>query len=167
MQERLIAQARALFAKQGYAATSQEEICQKSGVSRGALNHHFAGKRELFRAVVINVLDEFQGIAAHDNLEQGFRSYFHKALDPAVFKITIEDAPSVLGLQEWRSIESERFVKPLEKRGLSPLQARMVYGALLEATIAAQTEIDPETVVSETIGIVKMLIENLQKAAKS
>src|SRR4051812_30151379 len=51
----LVAAARELFAQRGYAAVGTEEIVQRAGVTRGALYHHFAGKRELFRAVYEDV----------------------------------------------------------------------------------------------------------------
>src|SRR3954470_23366273 len=47
----LIAAARELFARQGYAATSLDEIAAAANVTKGAVYHHFAGKRDIFRAV--------------------------------------------------------------------------------------------------------------------
>src|SRR5882724_6650175 len=51
----LVAVARVLFAKRGYAAVGTEQIVRAAGVTRGALYHHFAGKRELFQAVYESV----------------------------------------------------------------------------------------------------------------
>src|ERR671910_195446 len=47
----LVTTARELFTAHGFAATSIEEIVQRAGVAKGALYHHFSGKRDLFRAV--------------------------------------------------------------------------------------------------------------------
>jgi AcrR family transcriptional regulator len=47
----LMAAARPLFAERGYAAVGTEEIVRAAGVTRGALYHQFADKRELFAAV--------------------------------------------------------------------------------------------------------------------
>jgi TetR/AcrR family acrAB operon transcriptional repressor len=42
----------AVFAERGYAAARLEEIAGRAGVTRGALYHHYAGKAELYLAVV-------------------------------------------------------------------------------------------------------------------
>src|SRR5947207_4410833 len=47
----LVEAARDLFAEDGYAATSLDAVVSKAGLTKGALYHHFAGKRELFAAV--------------------------------------------------------------------------------------------------------------------
>ena len=47
----LLRVARELFAARGYADVGTEEIVRAAHVTRGALYHHFADKRDLFRAV--------------------------------------------------------------------------------------------------------------------
>src|SRR5688500_3458893 len=47
----LIAAGRKLFAERGYERVGTEEIVAAAGVTRGALYHHFDGKRGLFAAV--------------------------------------------------------------------------------------------------------------------
>ena len=49
--EALIAAAHELFMERDYDHVSTEEILERSGVSRGALYHHFPTKLDLFRAV--------------------------------------------------------------------------------------------------------------------
>src|SRR5215210_4289609 len=49
--EALLRVGRRLFAERGFAGVGTEEIVAETGVTRGALYHHFADKRDLFRAV--------------------------------------------------------------------------------------------------------------------
>ncbi|MFC7105297.1 TetR/AcrR family transcriptional regulator [Nonomuraea rubra] len=50
--ERVLTIATRLFAERGYEDTSIETVLQESGLSRGALYHHYAGKEALFEAVL-------------------------------------------------------------------------------------------------------------------
>jgi AcrR family transcriptional regulator len=109
----LLGAARELFAERGYAGVGTEEIVRAAGVTRGALYHHFAGKRDLFRAVYEDVERELveviaAGAAGAENpldvLRAGARAWLDACEDPAVQRITLLDAPSVLGWEEWREI---------------------------------------------------------------
>jgi AcrR family transcriptional regulator len=110
----LIATARELFAERGYAAVGTEEIVRATGVTRGALYHHFAGKRELFEAVYEDVERQLvERIAASaissagdplQALHAGAQAFLDACEDPAVRRIALVDAPSVLGWEQWREI---------------------------------------------------------------
>jgi len=110
----LVGVARSLFAARGYAGVGTEEIVRAAGLTRGALYHHFAGKEELFRAVYEEVERELveriavQAAAARDPLEAlfaGARAFLDACeADPAVQRIALLDAPSVLGWEQWREI---------------------------------------------------------------
>jgi AcrR family transcriptional regulator len=110
----LIAAARTLFAERGYGGVGTEEIVRGAGVTRGALYHHFAGKRELFRAVyeaverdVVDQIAESAIASASDPLaalHAGAEAFLDACEDPAVQRIALMDAPSVLGWEEWREI---------------------------------------------------------------
>src|SRR4051812_37194868 len=69
---RLLAAARSLFAERGYAHVGTEEIVRSAGVTRGALYHQFADKRDLFRAVFEEletelIMEAAQGMAGQDD----------------------------------------------------------------------------------------------------
>jgi AcrR family transcriptional regulator len=109
----LLAAARELFAERGYAAVGTEEIVRAAGVTRGALYHHFEGKKDLFRAVYEEVERETVEVVAAgaegarsplEVLRAGARAWLDACEDPAVQQITLLDAPSVLGWEEWREI---------------------------------------------------------------
>ena len=107
---------RKLFAKRGYADVGTEEIVRRAGVTRGALYHHFSGKEDLFRAVAEQVEEEMTrksaeaALAHQDPWEQqraGWEAFLDACLDPAVQRIILLDAPSVLGPKVWREIASK------------------------------------------------------------
>jgi AcrR family transcriptional regulator len=110
----LMRTARAMFAERGYAAVGTEEIVRSAGVTRGALYHHFAGKAELFEAVyedverelVSSIADSVMATAKDplQALHAGTRAFLEACEDPAVQRIAMIDAPSVLGWERWREI---------------------------------------------------------------
>ena len=105
-----------LFAAHGYDSTSIEAVLADSGVSRGSLYHHFAGKDALFLAVLEAVgarLAEQTAAAlqgASDPVEIlriGCRQWIRQAGDPVVQQIMLIDAPAVLGWQRWRELDEQ------------------------------------------------------------
>ncbi len=111
---RLLEVARGLFAERGYAGVGTEEIVRSAGVTRGALYHHFAGKRELFETVhedlergLVERLAQAAVVASEDPLgvlQNGIAAFLEACEDPAVQQIAVLDAPSVLGWERWREI---------------------------------------------------------------
>ena len=155
---------RELFAERGFAGAGQEDIVERAGVTRGALAHHFATKKGLFRAVVESVEIELTGnIAAAAmrgddpmaHLRLGCLAFLDAALDPAVRRIVLLDAPAVLGWQEWREIDatyglglvSEVLEHCMEAGVLSarPVQplAHILLAALNEAAMLVANADDP------------------------
>jgi AcrR family transcriptional regulator len=104
-----------LFAERGYAEVGTEEIVARAKVTRGALYHHFTDKRDLFRASFERVesgLMERVGAkmgGASDPWElmvTGMRAFLDACREPAVKRIVLTDAPSVLGWPEWRELDN-------------------------------------------------------------
>ena len=124
-----------LFAQRGYAGVPTEEIVRAAGVTRGALYHHFKDKRDLFGAVVERVEQQVMervAIAASqeaDPWEQqrvAIGAYLDVCLEPAVQRIVLVDAPSVLGLAAWREIEA-RYGLALVRAGIeNVMQAGLI-----------------------------------------
>jgi AcrR family transcriptional regulator len=139
----LIATARELFAERGYAAVGTEEIVRATGVTRGALYHHFAGKLELFQAVYEDVerrlLERIAASAissAEDPLQAlhaGAEAFLDACEDPAVQRIALVDAPSVLGWEQWRAIGLQY--------GLGLVQSAV--GAAIDAGLIEQQPVRP------------------------
>ena len=103
------------FTEHGYSGVGTEEIVARATVTRGALYHHFADKRDLFRAVFERVEEDLmerigtQMEATDDPYElmiAGMRSFLDACEEPAVKQISLTDAPAVLGWQAWREIDN-------------------------------------------------------------
>lgn len=58
LRERLLAAATEVFAQNGYAGASLDEIGARAGVTKGGVYFHFAGKEELFFAVLDHWRDQ-------------------------------------------------------------------------------------------------------------
>ncbi|MFC5831954.1 TetR/AcrR family transcriptional regulator [Nonomuraea insulae] len=106
-----------LFADRGYDDTSIETVLQESGLSRGALYHHYAGKESLFEAVLeateatvgAKIVEAVRDSPdAESALRTGVLAWIRLAGDPVIKRIVLIDAPSVLGWERWRAME-ERY----------------------------------------------------------
>lgn len=94
---------------------SADEIVRTAGVTRGALHHHYADKRGLFRAVFEQVEEEITQeladiIAAGgdgDLLPRALTAFLDICERAEVRQIAMTDAPAVLGWQTWREIEAQ------------------------------------------------------------
>jgi len=123
---RIIATARRLFTASGYEGTSTETVLRESGVSRGALYHHFDDKRALFAAVLEAVEEDIAIMTARasanvddpvEKLRAAFDAFLRMACDPEVRQIVLIDAHSVVGWEKWREID--------ERHGFGRLKAGM------------------------------------------
>lgn len=97
----ILSTARRLFSEHGYEATSTEQVLQQSGVSRGALYHHFLSKQDLFSAVLELVERDMAEGAARvleqirdplEGLRTVFRMFLTQARSPEVRQIVLADA---------------------------------------------------------------------------
>jgi len=159
----LVEAAHRLFAERGYAAVSAEDIVAAARVTRGALYHHFEDKRDLFRAVFEDVerglTDEIRLAidAASDPasaLAVGLARFLDMCEQPDVVRLTLTDAPAVLGWAEWRRIEARHGLglirATLERAagaGLlrpAPIEvvAHLVLSALIEAALLIAHDTD-------------------------
>ena len=103
--EHVVEVATEMFAQKGYESTSIDGILKESGLSRGALYHHFKGKDALFEAVVealegaVGERIVAAGMAAASPakaLREGCLAWVRMASEPVVHRILLIDAPAVL-----------------------------------------------------------------------
>jgi AcrR family transcriptional regulator len=163
----LIEAARGLFAEHGYAGVGTEEIVRSAGVTRGALYHHFKGKRELFEAVYERIEAELaERIAAGalassssspmEAMRAGAEMFLTAATEPETQRIVLLDGPSVLGWDRWREIATEHGLGlieatleaaveagAIERQPVRPL-AHVLMGALDEAAMLVARAEDPD-----------------------
>jgi AcrR family transcriptional regulator len=183
--EKLVATARELFAARGYAEVGTEEIVRAAGVTRGALYHQFADKRDLFRAVFETVDGEAVERAATRALTQtdplailheGVLGWVEAAADPEVQRIVLLDAPAVLGWEEWRAFGERTalsfIVQTLEAameagaiaRQPVGILAHVVVGALDEAALYVAKAEDTAAAQAEAEAVLDRLITGFQAA---
>lgn len=121
-QAALIGAARKLFAEQGYAGASLEQVATAARVTKGAIYHHFGGKKELFRAVYRTIEEEVEAASAVaaasgrspiDAMLRGVDAYLDAALAPDVQRITLIDAPAVLAAEEDAGLDDARHHESL------------------------------------------------------
>jgi AcrR family transcriptional regulator len=179
----LLVAARELFAEHGYAGVGTERIVERAGVTRGALYHHFQDKRDLFRAVHEELEQELvasigERIAGIDDpwelLATGVRAFLDSCTDPAIMRISLLDAPGVLGWGEWREIDA-RYALGLvtfglqnamdhgvfRKQEVGPL-AHLLIGAMTEAGMLIANATDPKRARREVEPALMALLEGLR-----
>ncbi len=111
----LVAAARELFATHGYDATSLDAVASEAGVTKGAVYHHFDGKRQLFEAVFVGEVERMRAPLAHaygrkkdrwDAFAASCRAFLDESLDPGLQRIMLLDAPAAIGWEQIRRLES-------------------------------------------------------------
>jgi len=181
---RLLRAARRLFAKRGYAGVGTEEIVRAAGVTRGALYHHFAGKRELLEAVYEQIEAELtEEIAAGalaagsdpvEALRAGAEMFLDHCMEPEVQRIVLLDAPAVLGWERWREIAGSYGLGLIEgalggaieagairRQPVKPL-AHALMGALDEVAMYVARAEDPVAARAEAGQTLAGLLDSLR-----
>lgn len=180
--ERLIATGRELFGERGYEGTPIESILEGAAVARGALYHHFANKEALFDAVLDRLVAEIADTAADaartatdpvESLRSGCRAWLRMAVDPAVQRIALEDAPSVVGWSRWRELDERHTLGRLRANlqaiadagrlpaGQVGVLAHMVLAAVNEAALMIARADDPEAALAAGQAAVDTLLDRL------
>ena len=78
----IIAGARACFARHGYEGATVRRLEQETGLSRGAIFHHFRDKESLFLAVAEDDAADLVETVARDGLVQAMRDLLARAAAP-------------------------------------------------------------------------------------
>ena len=108
--EALLDSASACFFESGFSATSLDHVAHRARVTKGAIYHHFASKRELFTAVLerqqersvgsitqagATASDAWAGIVAAIDV------FLDTISDPVYQRLCWVEGPSALGFEDW------------------------------------------------------------------
>ena len=179
----LIATARRLFAERGYAGVGTEELVRASGVTRGALYHHFDGKADLFGAVFEQIERELAERLATEALSRedpwegllaALEMFLDVCVEPEVQRIALLDAPSVLGWDAWREVEARHGLGlirlalqnlidegAIDPQPVEPL-AHAILGTLIEAGLYV-ARADPIAPARAQMGtVLRRMLEGLR-----
>ncbi|MFJ4292772.1 TetR/AcrR family transcriptional regulator [Cupriavidus sp. NPDC089707] len=120
----LLDAARSLFVERGYGETSTPDVCAAAGITRGALYHHFADKRDLFRHVLA---DEAAAVAAEieaaapagldpaEALMAGAQAYLDAMTVPGRTRLLLVEGPAALGLRETLALDEANAARTLRE----------------------------------------------------
>ena len=182
---RLIEVAGELFGERGYDDTPIEEVLERTGVSKGALYHHFPSKEALFEAVyrtgeqmcLVEIANAaMKETAPLEMLRVGCHTWLDMVMDPHVRQIALIDGPAVLGWQRWREIDEEYgfgltksvFQKVADAGLIDPenvdMTAHLAHGMLGEAAMVIAKADDKKTAREEAGRVVDRLIDSLATA---
>lgn len=189
----LVDVAEALFTEHGYSATSLDAIVAGAEVTKGALYHHFSGKRALFEAVFDRV-EQVSASTIHAELEAetdpwsraraGLRAFLVVVDDPRYRRIVVQDGPAVLGYERFREQEERTtfaivadIVRSVLLAGEWELDeemvttfARVFFGAMQaagESVTAADDHVGEARRVEAVIGTIIAGFQSLQAAGEA
>jgi AcrR family transcriptional regulator len=186
--EKLIEVAFIEFSQKGFANTATEAIVRKAGVTRGALYHHFEGKRGLFLAVFEKAQAQIgrriaaRAEAADDPWEQlvaGCRAFLQAFTDPALQQIVVIDAPAVLDWNTYREVDEtmpgsgfsllkagiqeltdHELIEPLSEEAV----AHLLSGAMDEAAVWIAKSEDPAQALAQAQRALESLLSGLRSS---
>ena len=182
--EALLVAARPLFASDGFGRVSADAIAKAAGVTRGAMYHQFADKTDLFAAVFeaveAEVMEDIGTSVAGSGetdpvalMKLGARAWLDACAEPAVHRIILVEAPSVLGWERWREVgmrygmglvqgmlEQAIDAGRMSKQPVAPL-AHVLIGALDEAALYLARSDGSARARRDVDGIIDRLVDAL------
>jgi AcrR family transcriptional regulator len=176
----LIAAARRLFTERCYDGVGTEEIVRAAGVTRGALYHHFGGKRQLLDATYEQLEAESTARVARvvlgselesplEAMRAGIEAFLDECAEPELRQIALHDAPAVLGWDRWREIGAANglglieasLAAAVEAGEIRPLpvkpMAHLLLGALDEAAMLVARSESPDSRAEVTAVLLALL----------
>lgn len=189
-QKALKNQARKLFSQKGYSGANTGELVTRAKVTKGALYHHFANKRDLYLAVVEDMEQELverieaAGAAVRDpwkRLQAMCRAYLESCRDPSLTRILVLEAPVVLGWKTWCALEQKyevaAFARCLKEAGAAGFEgatsesaetlAQVILGALTTGARVIATASDAKAARTQVEQTVERLLAGLRSTSSA
>ena len=163
--EALLDSAAACFLEWGYAATSLDAVAKRARVTKGAIYHHFASKKDLFMAVLerqeenqARTINQAATAAADpwSAIVAAFDAFLETLSDPVYQRLCWVEGPAALGFEEWWAC-GERFEIPVIRSQLEraaeagvlliedlDMLAHVLFGAVTAGVLAMARAADPE-----------------------
>lgn len=171
------------FGKKGFAATGLADVARAAGVTTGAIYHHFADKKALFKVVAEGVEEEVADRVSKlagtgdpwSDLLESMAFALTVCMTPHIRQIAFVDAANVIGSAEWREIQSRYglgiLVATLEElqrtgiiRAVDPqLAGRVLLAALIEAAEACALAADGEAMRRDAQRLLTLLVSSLRE----
>ena len=184
---RLLDAAREVFRRHGFADASMEEIAQRAGVSRGPLYHYFDSKQDLFAAVyeeveqalAAEIASEIEARTASESdawqqVLVSSQAFLDVSLHPAVQRIALLEAPTVLGWEARghimryglalirRGLQNAIDQRLIEPQPVEPL-AHILRAALSEGALYIARAKDQAAARAEVGTAIERLLEGLRQ----
>lgn len=174
-----------LFADQGYASTSIDEIAARARFTKGAVYKHWPDKKALFAAVLEEVerdaMSTLQHRAGESSATVGgalaaVADYIDICTQPRYRRIVIEQGPAVLGWDDWRTADKQltgsliygvlcRLVDAgaIQTQSID-LLARLCRALIGEAAFAIAQSDDPEATKAEALNTLGRMLGGLRSS---
>lgn len=180
--------ARELFVQRGYDVTSVDDIAKSSQVSKGAIYHHFADKKELFAQLLTDVQQQAMRTvtAAADAVDSEWeralaaaQTYLRGHVENPEARSIVRQAASVLNHDRIGEIDEDvalPFIRDtlgrLDTAGMLqplhiPTTARMILSVLVDATLQIAESDDPATAYTEVDKVLVALVSGLLRSPDS
>ncbi|BBX02903.1 TetR family transcriptional regulator [Mycolicibacterium moriokaense] len=177
----LVHAARELFARDGYDATSLDAVAARAGVTKGAVYHHFAGKRQLFEAVFSREVERMIAplTAAYnrkkdpwDAFKAATGAFLEECLEPGVQRIVLLDANAAIGWEGMRRLEAPLLAmmelgisRAVEAGRIAPRPpgplAHFLFGATCEVAMVVARADDQKAAQRQAVAEIGRVLDSL------
>lgn len=147
-----------LFNRQGYDATSVNDLARDLGVTKSALYHHFDSKESILGAALDQALDALTRVVAAAEADDQASAYTRlRACVVASVEVLVAHLPEVTLLLRVRGNSPLELAALERRREIDERLARLVRAAVREGSL--RDDVDPRLTSRLIFGTVNSLVE--------